>query len=197
MYEHIYQAKLAKTVIDSICHNKDDIDNLERLEDLSFNISGMLNNSIRIVNWLNISEICHERVIALKNNQVTFNIELLNKYKEQLKTYLDINIETEDYNQSASSKREIINKFIDFKHLTIIKSVKVSPDKRLTLFTVDDKKFVLDETDYLVDYNDASDIMKTFGANAVHWLKPKKEFINNDYNHISINDICYGLANLN
>lgn len=194
MFEHAYEARLAEVFIKLIYKNKDNADNLKSIENLSFNISGMLNNSIHVVNWLNIAEVCNERIMALEKNRPGFNVELLNQCSNQLKQFLDINTETGDYNLPLPRKIEIISQFIDFKSLKIVRSTKVSPDKRFTLFVIDNNKFVLDETDYLVDYDDAFDIMKLFEANELHWIKPKKEFNNKNNDYISINNIYYGLA---
>lgn len=94
----------------------------------------------------------------------------------------------------------IIDKFINFDNIEVIKNVQYSPDTILTLLNFDNKKHVLVETDYFDKHYETMHIKETFGLEAKQWLKPKnynpKEYDAPAY-YNKKTKVAYGLAELN
>ena len=92
---------------------------------------------------------------------------------------------------------EIIDKFIDFNNIEVIKVVQYSPDTILTLLNIDNKKYVLVETDYFNDYYENMHIQEAFDLKVENWLEPKnynpKEYDALAYYNRETN-VAYGLA---
>lgn len=78
-----------------------------------------------------------------------------------------------EYNLSISDIKEIVGQYIDFKQIKIIKSIKHSPDKHFTLMDIDNKKYILDSTDYFEKDYDIVEAIKLFSLNKLTWLNPK------------------------
>lgn len=91
----------------------------------------------------------------------------------------------------------IIDKFTSFDNIETIKNVQYSPDTILTLLNINNKKYVLVETDYFDDYYETMHIKEAFGLKTKQWLKPKnynpKEYDAPAYYNKKTN-IAYGLA---
>lgn len=91
----------------------------------------------------------------------------------------------------------IINKFTDFDNIEAIKNVQYSPDTILTLLNINNKKYVLVETDYFDIYYETTHIQETFSLEVKKWLEPKnynpKEYDAPAYYDRKTN-IVYGLA---
>lgn len=93
------------------------------------------------------------------------------------------------------NKNEIVNKFLDFKTINVIESAQYTPDVRLTLLLIDDKKFVLDETDYFDKVHESNGIKELFNLRVVKWVCPK-EYDSTKYDDIAlrVGSVVYGLA---
>lgn len=92
-------------------------------------------------------------------------------------------------------EKKIINNFLDFKTINIIKSVQYTPDVRLTLLLIDDNKFVLDETDYFDKIHEGNGVNELFNLRVVKWVYPKKyDKTKYDDTALRIGNIVYGLA---
>ena len=79
----------------------------------------------------------------------------------------------------------IIDKFINFDNIEVIKNVQYSPDTILTLLNIDNKKHVLVETDYFDKHYETMHIKETFALEVKQWLKPK------DYNPKEYDALAY------
>ncbi|MGD8374283.1 MAG: hypothetical protein PVI21_05525 [Candidatus Woesebacteria bacterium] len=91
MNQDKYQAYLAKCIIFMIRDYQDDGDILEFLDALSFSI-GMMVNSDRVVNWLDIAGICDQRYYSLKyvkNEPTKLNTKLLSTCENKVNKFLD------------------------------------------------------------------------------------------------------------
>jgi|GEM_PF-2206555 len=92
---------------------------------------------------------------------------------------------------------EIIDKFINFDNIEVIKVVQYSPDTILTLLNVDNKMHILAETDYFNDHDETIHIKEAFGLDAKQWLKPK-DYNPKEYDAPAYYDketkVAYGLA---
>ena len=92
---------------------------------------------------------------------------------------------------------EIIDKFIDFNNIEVIKVEQYSPDTILTLLNIDNKKHILVETDYFNDRYETMHIKEAFELDAKQWLKPKdyssKEYDAPVYYNKETN-VAYGLV---
>ncbi len=107
--------------------------------------------------------------------------------------------QTDEYSLSVPDIKEVVGCFIDFKQIEIIKSIKHSPDKHLTLLGIDNNKYVLDATDYFEKNYDTTEAIKIFSLKKLTWLKPKnnesdlQDSLTISYNK-SKNYIVLGLA---
>ena len=93
----------------------------------------------------------------------------------------------------------IIDKFISFTNIEVIKVVQYSPDTILTLLNIDNNKFVLAETDYFNEDYEITHIKEALGLEAKQWLKPKnynpKEYDAPAY-YNKETKVAYGLASV-
>lgn len=96
---------------------------------------------------------------------------------------------------------DIIRQFIDFDKIQLIKPIRFTPDVVLTLLTIDDKKYVLCETDYFDKIHEGNGIKEVFNLIIETWLSPKEQRISNDNDLPIISDdekhIVYALAKVN
>jgi len=92
---------------------------------------------------------------------------------------------------------EIISKFIDFNNIEFIMVIQYSPDTILTILNIDNKKYVLVETDYFDGPFEIIHIKESFGLIVKQWIKPKnynpKEYDAPAY-YNKETKVAYGLA---
>ncbi len=92
-------------------------------------------------------------------------------------------------------KDPIIDKFLDFKTISIIRSVQYTPDVCLTLLLIDDKKYVLAEADYFDQIHEGNGVKELFSLRVIKWICPKKyDKTKYDDRALRIGDAVCGLA---